>query len=328
MASLLSALWRAILRHPRRILVPALLAWMARLVLQWYRLVHRSTKLKGKNVWISGGGNGIGRAVAFKLARRGANIILCDINKQALQETRAEISKAFPSVHCSCYACDVSDARAVESMAATVKTDLSAGRSKSGEVDVIINNAGIVVGKHFASLQPRHAERTVMVNSVSNFYTLHHFLVPMIERNEGHFVTVASVMGIFSSAMLSDYCASKAAQISMHESIRLELYRAAPRVRSLLICPWAVDSGMFRGIFEGDLSLGARLSRALFPSLTVDYVATRIVNGIENGEASIAMPLSMHFLPSLIKMFLPTELYDALSDAMGGNEAMAGFKGR
>ena len=89
----------------------------------------------------------------FKLARRGANIILCDINKQALQETRAEISKAFPSVHCSCYACDVSDARAVESMAATVKTDLSAGRSKSGEVDVIINNAGIVV--ETCKLQPR-----------------------------------------------------------------------------------------------------------------------------------------------------------------------------
>ena len=57
-------------------------------------------------------------------------------------------------------------------------------------------------------------------------------------------------------------------------------------------------------------------------------MATRIVNGIENGEASIAMPLSMHFLPSLIKMFLPTELYNALSDAMGGNEAMTGFKGR
>ena len=66
----------------------------------------------------------------------------------------------------------------------------------------------------------------MMVNSVSNFYTLHHFLVPMIERNEGRFVTVASVMGIFSSAMLSD---CKKGRKFPCTSIRLELYRAAAR---------------------------------------------------------------------------------------------------
>ena len=74
----------------------------------------------------------------------------------------------------------------------------------------------------------------------------------MAKHNDGMIVTISSVMGLTGSATLSDYAASKHALLGMHESLRLELRKMRKfGIRMVLICPFAVSTGMFAGIFEG-----------------------------------------------------------------------------
>uniref|UniRef100_A0A8C9G1Q4 Uncharacterized protein n=1 Tax=Pavo cristatus TaxID=9049 RepID=A0A8C9G1Q4_PAVCR len=81
-----------------------------------------------------------------------------------------------------------------------------------------------------------------------SFATTKAFLPKMLEMNHGHIVTVASSLGLFSTAGVEDYCASKFGAVGFHESLSHEL-KAAEKdgIKTTLVCPYLVDTGMFRG---------------------------------------------------------------------------------
>ena len=110
---------------------------------------------------------------------------------------------------------------------------------------------GIVSGKPFLELEPSYIKRTMNVNALSHFWVNQCFLPKLLEENDGVIVTIASLMGMTGAVALSDYCASKFALIGMHESLRKEIRKGRHNVHMLLICPYAIATGMFGGIFEG-----------------------------------------------------------------------------
>lgn len=262
--------------------------------------------LAGRHVVITGGASGIGRLTALALARRGARLTIWDINGDALERVVAELGAEARGL-----ICDVADraqvyARAAETTAA------------GGPVDVLINNAGIVSGHDFLDLPDEKIEATFDINVLALFWTCKAFLPAMIARNRGHLVTIASASGLIGVARLADYSASKWAAVGFDESLRAELARVAPGVITTVVCPYYINTGMFRGV-------QSRFP-ALLPILEEDDVANRIVRAIETNRRRLVMPWLCHFVPLL--RVLPIGLFDRIANFLGVNASMKAFVGR
>lgn len=268
------------------------------------------TSFQGRSVLITGGAGGIGRHMALKMARQGAAPILWDICADSLRRAADEVQGATGRpVHK--YLCDISDRDAVAATASQVKRDV-------GPVHILVNNAGVVAGKTLLELSNQEIERTITVNTMALFWTCRAFLPDMIADNSGHVVTIASAAGMIGVARLVDYCTSKWAAVGFDESLRMELRGTAPNVKTTVVCPYYVDTGMFRGV--------RTRFPWLLPILDEGAVAERIVRAIASNRARLAMPWIVRLIPPM--RTLPVSLFDAIADFLGINRSMDAFAGR
>lgn len=268
------------------------------------------TALHGSTVLVTGAGTGIGRLVAVEAARRGArHLVLWDLSEDRLTDTAAEVSAQGAAL--STHACDVGDAATVARVAAEVLDQV-------GGVDVVVNNAGVVSGAHLLELTDDQIERTFRVNTLALYWVTRPFLAGMVERNRGHVVTVASAAGLVGVAKQTDYSASKHAAVGFDESLRVELAQVAPGVRTTVVCPFYIDTGMFEGV-------RTRIPW-LLPILQPEPVARRIVDSIERDRAALILPPVVRLLPAL--RVLPPRLFDRVMDLLGVNATMDHFTGR
>lgn len=265
--------------------------------------------LKGKTVLVTGGAAGIGRLVSLDMAMKGARLVLWDINKVNLDKTVAEIRAITPDAGWG-YIVDVTDRKAVYAAAAQVKTEC-------GQVDVLINNAGVVSGKMFLDVPDERIELTMNVNSIAMFWTCKAFLPEMLERDSGHVVTVASAAGLVGVAGLGDYCASKFAAVGFDESLRNELKKRGSKVKTTVVCPFYIDTGMFDGV--------KTRSQLLLPILKEVDAAAKIVYAIEHDRPQLMMPPILGVLGFL--RALPVSGFDGVMTLLGINASMDEFKG-
>jgi len=266
--------------------------------------------IPGSRALVTGAASGIGRLLALELARRGAELVLWDIVKERLDAVTAEVARAGTRpVHA--YLCDVSAREHVYEVAERVQRE-------AGPVDVLVNNAGIVSGQSFLELPDPKIEATFRINTLALFWTCKAFVPGMVARNRGHVVTIASASGLVGVAKLADYAASKWAAVGFDESLRMELRKTAPGVKTTVVCPFYIDTGMFRGV-------KTRFPR-LLPILQPEYVARRTVRAIERNQARLIMPRFVSLVPSM--RGLPVPMMDALLDFFGINASMDEFKGR
>lgn len=111
------------------------------------------------------------------------------------------------------------------------------------------------------------------------------FLPSMLKNNQGHIVTVSSLTGVFGSAGLCDYSASKAAVIGLDSSLRFELLRLKRTgVKTTCVCPYLIDTGMFHGA-----------SSPLVPYLKPEYVADKIVEAVLTDQKLLILPRIFYF---------------------------------
>lgn len=264
------------------------------------------TKLNSQTVLITGGARGIGRKMAELAISRGARVVIWDMNPATLDETvKALGDSAFG------YVVDITNREQVYAMAERVRAEV-------GPVDVLINNAGIVTGKPFMELPDEMIERTFQVNSIALFWMARAFLPDMISRNHGHVVTISSAAGQVGVAKLADYCASKFAAAGFDESLRVELKQSAPGVRTTLVSPYYINTGMFDGV-QTKFPL-------LLPILEEAEVADKIIRAVERNDQRLFLPPLVRVL-SVIK-FLPTSVSDWIMNFFGVNQTMDHFKGR
>jgi all-trans-retinol dehydrogenase (NAD+) len=185
-------------------------------------------------------------------------------------------------------------------------------------VDIVVNSAGVVSGKPILELTDEQIERTFDVNTLALYWTCKAFLPGMVERRRGHLVTIASASGLIGVAKLADYSASKWAAIGFDESLRVELKKLAPQVRTTVVCPYYVNTGMFTGV-------KSRFSW-MMPILEEAHVVRRIVEAIERDRRRVVMPWPVFLLP--LMRLLPIPLFDALANFLGVNVSMDEFVGR
>ncbi|MFO1406855.1 MAG: SDR family NAD(P)-dependent oxidoreductase [Steroidobacteraceae bacterium] len=232
-------------------------------------------QLAGRLMLVTGAASGIGLETALALARRGARLVVSDVNADAL-ERAGEAIRAL-GAECTTVACDVSDVDAVEAMAARVQ-------ERCGPLDVLVNNAGIAYLGGFLETPLERWRRIHEVNVMGTVHCVRAFLPSMLAAGgERKIVNVASTAGYAPAPNMSAYAASKHAVIGLSEVLALELHDAPVSV--MIVCPGIINtpligtSGHAPGLAPAQLE---RLSRyyveeGCHPSV----VAEGIVRGIE-----------------------------------------------
>jgi all-trans-retinol dehydrogenase (NAD+) len=260
-------------------------------------------------VLITGGGSGIGRLMALDFAERGSRVVLWDRNEGALAGVAEEAAGKGRVIRTMI--CDVSDRESVYRQAEILDKEM-------GPPDILINNAGIVSGKPMLETPDDLIEKTMRVNVLALFWTAKAFLPAMIRRGSGHLVTISSAAGLIGVRGLADYCASKFAAYGFDESIRMELRRLKSGVRTTVVCPFFINTGMFNGV--------KTRFPLLLPILDSSYAAGTIVRAVLKNKERLIMP---RFVAALfILRLFPLRLFDLFSDFFGINHAMDEFKGR
>jgi len=266
------------------------------------------SEVAGRRVLITGAASGLGLLLARKLAARGAQVVLWDVNAAGLETARRDLEAAGRKVETD--VCDLTSREAIEAAAARVLG--------TGPIDVLINNAGVVTGKTLLDATPREIELTFDVNVLALFWMTRAFLPSMLARNSGHVVTIASAAGIVGISKMTDYCASKHAAVGFDESLRLELRRLGSRVMTTVVCPFYISTGMFTGV--------RTRFPALLPILDPERVTDQIVDAIVRNKRRLILPGVVR--TTWLGRLLPLGVFDAIMEFLGINHSMDHFTGR
>lgn len=184
------------------------------------------TSFQGAVIVVTGAGCGIGRATALAFSRLGAKLVLADIQEEPLATVAGEISasggvaRTFPL--------DVSDHLQVESLARAVLDEF-------GKVDVVINNAGVLIYGETRLVSLEDFRWLMGINFWGVVHLVHFFLPSMINRKQGHFVNICSPNGLAPMPYVGPYSASKSAVVMLSETLRIEAARFGVGVTT--VCP-------------------------------------------------------------------------------------------
>jgi acetoin reductase-like protein len=212
-------------------------------------------ELEGAVALVTGGGRGIGRAIALELARRGADLGIADIDSVTAQAVAGEIRslgrRAVP------LKVDVAKKQQVEEMVRCALAEL-------GRLDVMVNNAGVGHAKPFLEITEEEWDRVFSINVKGMLFGMQAAARVMIDRRiEGRIINMASVAGKGGRPLLAAYAASKAAVINLTQSTA---YALAPhKIKVNCVCPGVVATPL------GDAVLSRMQSYADTGSVPVEH---------------------------------------------------------
>ena len=180
--------------------------------------------LKGKTALVTGGGRGLGKAVALALAAEGVNVAITGRNENNLKSVVAEIESK--GVKSSYSVFDVTDKKQVFVSLEKLQNDF-------GKFDILINNAGIAAFGGILEMDDEQWEDIVKTNLFGPYYVVKAVVPGMVEKKSGDVVNISSTAGLKGNALTSAYSASKFGLIGMSESMMFELRKQNIRVTTL-----------------------------------------------------------------------------------------------
>ncbi len=238
----------------------------------------RKSVFEGSNVLITGAASGIGKAVAWEMARRGATPILVDINQEALIREDKNLRLAgYPSYYFQVDVTQVEQVRCLEERL-----------NQEGMLpDILVNCAGLTLVAHVTATQHEDWERIIGVNLMGAIHTIECFLPGMLERGRGHIVNIGSLDGLIPVPSQAAYCASKFGLTGLTEALYYDLKQYGIGVS--LICPGAVDTPMSRSKPIRDMPLdfkGAGLVEWLADKFynTPEKIARQVAEAVAYGR--------------------------------------------
>jgi 3-oxoacyl-[acyl-carrier protein] reductase len=172
-------------------------------------------KLKDKVSIVTGGARGIGKEIAFLFAKEGSDIAICDVNEEVLQATKKEIETATGRKVLA-EKVDVTNAEQVENFVKKVLDNF-------GNLDILINNAGITRDNLLIRMSDAEWDSVLAVNLKGAFNCLRAVTRPMMKKRSGKVVNMASIIGIMGNAGQANYSASKGGLIALTKTVAKEL---------------------------------------------------------------------------------------------------------
>ncbi len=195
-------------------------------------------KLEGKIALITGGSQGLGKAIALKLAANGADIAIAYVGpEEPALETCREIESLGRRV--KAYVCDVRDEQAVEDTVAAVKEDL-------GKVDILVNNAGVTRDGLMVGMKDEDYDMVLDINLKGAFHMTRACYRDFMRKKSGKIINISSIAGLVGNAGQVNYAASKAGLIGMSKSIAKEL--GSRGVCCNCIAPGFIETAMTKDI--------------------------------------------------------------------------------
>ena len=199
-------------------------------------------RLDGKAALVTGGGSGLGRAIALRYVAEGARVLVTDVNLAGCEETLAAMHELHRS-RAVARRVDVSREPEVEAAVADVV-------QRWGGLDVMVANAGIGAPGFLADLPLEDWQRVLDVNLTGVFLCARHAVRAMRERDRGGSILVmSSVAGLHGTAMLGAYGPTKAAVLQLVQTLALE--GAPSRIRANALCPVWTESPMVDAFVQG-----------------------------------------------------------------------------
>lgn len=190
---------------------------------------------------ITGGGRGIGRAIANSFARAGAEIVVAARTTSQVEETARELHDRCQT-NAIALTCDVSDRASVEKMFAEARAGF--GR----DPDILVNNAGMAVSATVGNTDDELWNRLLAINLSGTFYCTRAALPAMIKKGWGRIINIASIAGKTGAPYIAAYAASKHGVLGLTRSVALEV--ASKGITANAICPGYVDTDMTTGAIE------------------------------------------------------------------------------
>lgn len=238
-----------------------------------------SQKHRNKRAFITGAGGGLGRAFCLALAKDGWTIGIADIKDEALAESKQLIEVAGGKAHP--YKFDVSKKD-------DYKIAFDDYISKTGGIDLLINNAGVGDGGLFGEYDLAHWDWITGINQMAAIYGSHYAVPLMKKQKSGHIISIASAAGLANMPNMSMYNVTKAAVISLMETLYAELY--AFNVQASVVCPTFFRSNIMQ-FHKGDeksKKIGETIiSRAKY---SADEIADFILTQAGNNKFYILHP--------------------------------------
>ena len=263
--------------------------------------------LKDKTVLITGGASGIGKIMSRLMLERQAKVIIWDIDQIKLDEVLAEFNapgRVFG------FSVDVSDLPRIRDAAAKVKEEV-------GGVDVLINNAGVVVGKYFHEHSTADISKTMAINAEAPMHITLEFLEGMLSRDSGHICNISSSAGMISNPKMSVYVASKWSMIGWSDSLRLEMKILKKNIHVTTVMPYFINTGMFDGV------------ESKIPILDPEAAALTIVKAIERNKRMLSIPGYLYRVTRFGQAVMSIDVFDWFAGkVLGVYKTMEHFTGR
>ncbi|MGE0385124.1 MAG: SDR family oxidoreductase [Gammaproteobacteria bacterium] len=217
--------------------------------------------LKDRQVIVTGGGAGIGRAISQRLAEEGCKVGILDVNEAAARDTAAAIAKA--GGRAEAYRTDITDYAAVEDAVTRFERDV-------GPTHFLVNNAGWDLAVNFLDTEPSFWQKVVAINLFGPLNLHHIVLKRMAERGFGRVVNVSSDAGRVGSTGEAVYSACKGGIIAFTKTVARELVKRGVILNTM--CPGPTDTNLLASFFEGPA--GEKLSESLKRAIPMRRLGT------------------------------------------------------
>ena len=235
---------------------------------------------KNKVVLITGGSRGLGLVLARTFAYEGAKLAICGRNSEELSEARKNLQDMH-NAEVIDIVCDVRDETQVNKMIEEVD-------SYYGQIDVLVNNAGVIQVGPLAVQTRQDFEDSLAVHFWGAFNTIEAVLPKMRQQGSGRIVNISSIGGKVAVPHLAPYCAGKFALVGLSNALRSEL--AKENITVTTICPGLMRTGshvnaIFKGKNEMEFALFSIMNALPFTSVNAESAAREIVESCRRGDA-------------------------------------------